>query len=185
MSDSIKNKITRACQCTGYKTVAYSAGSSVGTNEVSSINIPWSAIVTDVVVIPTTAFTNASSGTTHALVGTAAGTVYNQADDSAGTADPDGFLAGSATTGSLGTVGKRVSAAGPADESIAGVLLGTKPPYSLAQSYTEDDLGAAEDKIVPVTLSFKVTTGAATAGEVIWWVEYMFPSNIVWDQASI
>lgn len=185
MSDSIKNKITRACQCSGYKSVLYSAGSAIGTNEVSSINIPWSAIVTDVVVIPTTAFTNASSGTTHVLAGTAAGTVYNQADDSSGTADPDGFLVTTATTGTLATVGKRISTAGRANATAAGVLLGTKPPYSLAQSYTEDDLGAAEDKIVPVTLSLVVTTGAATAGALIWWVEYMFPPNIVWDQASI
>ena len=185
MSDSIKNRITRACQCTGYKTVAYTAGSTVGTNEVSSINIPFSAIVTDVVVIPTTAFTNSGGGTTHALAGTAAGTVYNQADDSSGTADPDGFLVTTATTGTLATVGKRISTAGRANATAAGVLLGTKPPYSLAQSYTEDDLGAAEDKIVPVTLSLVVTTGAATAGELIWWVEYMFPPNIVWDQASI
>ena len=181
MSDSIKNKITAAQQCSGYKSVAYSAGSAVGTNEVSSINIPWGAIVTDVVVIPTTAFTNASSGTTHVLAGTGAGTLYAQSDDSSFTADPDGFLAGSSTTGSLGTIGKRVSAAGPADESIAGVLLGTAPAYSKSSTYSSN----GEEKVVPVTLSFKVTTGAATAGAVIWWVEYMFPANIVWTQSDL
>jgi hypothetical protein len=167
MSDSIKNRITRACQCTGYKSVAYTAGTSAATHEVSYINIPYDAIVTDVRVTVTDNFVCSSSGKVHPLAGTAAGTVYNQSDGSAGTADPDGK--------SLSAITSKVT------DSAAGVLLGTKPPYSLSSTYGS----SGEEKVVPVTLSWTVTAGTVSEGALIWWVEYMFPANIVWDQASI
>ena len=186
MSDSIKNRITRACQCTGYKAVDYTAGTSAATHEVSYINIPYDAIVTDVRVTVTDNFVCSSSGKVHPLAGTAAGTVYNQSDGSAGTADPDGFLAPSATNGDMvagaGVNGKSLSAiTSKVADSAAGVLLGTKPPYSLSSTYGS----GGEEKVVPVTLSWTVSAGTVSEGALIWWVEYMFPANIVWDQASI
>ena len=65
--------------------------------------------------------------------------------------------------------------------SPAGVLLGTKPPYSLSSTYGS----SGEEKVVPVTISHVQASSASTAGAYIWYVEYMFPANIVWDQASI
>ena len=180
MSDSIKNKITRAAQQSGYKTVAYTAGTSVATHEVSYINIPWGAIVTDVVVVPTAAFTH-SSGTTHVIAGTGVATVTSQDLGTTQTPDPNGFLAGAAGTGLLATAGKRISAAGPSDESLGGELLGSKPPYSLSDTYGSN----SEEKVVPVTLSWVNTTDVVSAGSLIWWVEYMFPANIVWLQTSL
>ena len=74
MSDSIKNKITRAAQVSGYAVGAHGS-LSAGTTETGYINIPFGAVVTDVNIIITTAFTG---GSTTFLVGTGAATVYNQ-----------------------------------------------------------------------------------------------------------
>ena len=178
--DSIKTKITSAQQTSAYKTVSYTAGTSVATHEVDNILIPWGAIVTDVIVIPTAAFTH-SSGTTHVLAGTGAATVYNQDSGSSQTADPDGFLVTTASTGVLATAGKRISTSGRANATAAGVLLGTKPPYSLASAYSSN----GEEKTVPVVLSWVNSTDVVSAGSLIWWVEYMFPANIVWTQADL
>tara|TARA_Y100000310_G_C20576130_1_gene760503 strand:+ start:193 stop:726 length:534 start_codon:yes stop_codon:yes gene_type:complete len=177
MSDSIKNKITSAAQISGYKTVAH-GGLSVATHEVDYINIPWGAIVTDVVVIPTTAFVH-SSGTTHVLAGPVVG--YAQADGSAASVDTDGYLVTTATTGTLGTKGKKINTDGRANASAAGVLLGTAPAYSLSETYGSN----GEEKVSPVALQFVNSTDTSTAGEIIWWVEYMFPANIVWLQTSL
>ena len=186
MSDSIKNRITRACQCSGYKSVAYTAGTSAATHEVDYINIPYSAIVTDVRVTVTDNFVCSSSGKVSPLAGTAAGTVYNQSDDSAGTADPDGFGNWSATNGDMvataGVNGKSLSAiTSKVGDSAAGVLMGTTPPYSLSSTYGS----SGEEKVVPVTLSWVVSAGTVSEGALIWWVEYMFPANIVWEQTSL
>ena len=65
--------------------------------------------------------------------------------------------------------------------SNAGLLLGSKPPYSLSSTYGSN----SEEKVVPVTLSQVQASGTSSAGAIIWWVEYMFPANIVWLQADL
>tara|TARA_Y100000296_G_scaffold82346_2_gene111320 strand:+ start:288 stop:851 length:564 start_codon:yes stop_codon:yes gene_type:complete len=187
MSDSIKNKITRAAQVSGYKTVAH-GDTGTGTTERDYINIPWGAVVTDVNIITTTAF---AGGTTTWLVGTGVATVTNQDSGSTQTADPNGFLDMSVTTYNSATVGKKINAAAAPttstgegvanDISCGGVLLGTKPPYSVSSTYGSN----GEEKVVPVVLNQVQASSTSTAGALIWWVEYMFPANIVWLQASI
>ena len=187
MSDSIKNKITRAAQVSGYKTVAHGSTAN-GTTERDYINIPWGAVVTDVNIIITTAF---AGGTTTWLVGTGVATVTSQDLGTTQAADPNGFLDMSVTTYGSGTVGKRINAtAAPTvstgegvanDISCGGVLLGTKPPYSLSSTYGSN----SEEKVVPVVLNQVQASGTSTAGSVIWWVEYMFPANIVWEQTNL
>ena len=39
--------------------------------------------------------------------------------------------------------------------------------------------------VVPVIATIVVGTGAPTAGEFYWWVDYRFDSNIVWTQAAL
>ena len=184
MSDSIKNRITRSAQVSGYKVGAHGS-LSAGTTETGFINIPFGAVVTDVNIIITTAF---AGGTTTFLVGTGAGTVYNQSDDSAGTADPDGFLACVVAAYSGAVVGKKINTTAKTTVSHnneivspAGVLLGTKPPYSLSSTYGS----SGEEKVCPVTISHVQASSASTAGAYIWYVEYMFPANIVWEQSSL
>ncbi len=187
MSDSIKNRITRSAQVSGYKVGAHGA-LSAGTTETGYINIPFGAVVTDVNIIITTAF---AGGTTTWLVGTGVATVTNQDSGSTQTADPNGFLDMSVTTYGSATVGKRINAtAAPTvstaedvanDISCGGELLGTKPPYSLSSTYGSN----GEEKVVPVVLNQVQASGTSTAGSVIWWVEYMFPANIVWVQADL
>ena len=81
-----------------------------------------------------------------------------------------------------GVNGKSLSAlTSKVTDSAAGVLMGTAPPYSLSSTYGS----SGEEKVVPVTLSWVVSAGTVSEGALIWWVEYMFPANIVWDQASI
>ena len=184
MSDSIKNKITRAAQVSGYAAGVH-GGLANGTTETGYINIPYGAVVTDVNIIITTAF---AGGSTTFLVGTGAATVYNQDTGSAQTADPDGFLACVVAAYSGAVVGKKINTTAKTTVSHnneivspAGVLLGTKPPYSLSSTYGS----SGEEKVVPVTISHVQASGTSTAGAYIWYVEYMFPANIVWDQASI
>tara|TARA_R100000458_G_scaffold51641_1_gene52656 strand:+ start:53 stop:607 length:555 start_codon:yes stop_codon:yes gene_type:complete len=184
MSDSIKNKITRAVQVSGYKTVAHGSTAN-GTTERDYINIPWGAIVTDVNIIVTTAFTG---GTTTWLAGTGVATVYNQDTGSSQTADPDGFMSCVVAGWASAVAGKKINTTAKTtvshDNEIvsnAGVLLGSKPPYSLSETYGSN----SEEKVVPVTLSQVQASGTSTAGAIIWWVEYMFPANIVWEQASL
>ena len=187
MSDSIKNKITRSAQVSGYNTVAHGS-TGTGTTERDYINIPWGAVVTDVNIIFTTAF---AGGTTTWLVGTGVATVTNQDSGSTQTADPNGFLDMAVAGYGSAAVGKKINAAAApttsTGEGVAngistgGVLLGTKPPYSVSSTYGSN----GEEKVVPVVLNQVQASSTATAGALIWWVEYMFPANIVWLQTSL
>ena len=187
MSDSIKNKITRSAQGSGYNTVAHGS-TGTGTTERDYINIPWGSVVTDVNIIFTTAF---AGGTTTWLVGTGVATVTNQDSGSTQTADPNGFLDMAVAGYGSAAVGKKINAAAApttsTGEGVAngistgGVLLGTKPPYSVSSTYGSN----GEEKAVPVVLNQVQAASTATAGALIWWVEYMFPANIVWLQTSL
>ena len=174
--DSLKTRITNVPQMSGRKSVALGTYTSVATHAaVSNILIPWGAIVIDTPVIVTTAFN--PSGASHVETGTV-GTLA-QADGAAATADPNGFMAGAAATASGQTVGKYLSCRG-GTESLGGALLGTKPSYTVSQTYSESG-----EKVVPVVLGWTIAGSVPSTGSIMWWVEYIFDPNIVWTQAAL
>jgi hypothetical protein len=174
--DSLKTRITNAPQMSGFKSVALGSNTSASTHAaVSNILIPWGAIVIDTPIIVTEAF-NAGTATYFdtGTVGTLA-----QADASTVSADPNGFMAGAAATASGQTIGKFLSCRG-GTESLGGALLGTKPSYTVSQTYS-----TSGEKVVPVVLQWTITGSVPSAGSIVWWVEYIYDPNIVWEQASL
>ena len=174
--DSLKTRITNAPQMSGFKSVALGSNTSASTHAaVSNILIPWGAIVIDTPIIVTQAF-NAGTATYFdtGTVGTLA-----QADASTVSADPNGFMAGAAATASGQTLGKFLSCRG-GTESLGGALLGTKPSYTVSQTYS-----TSGEKVVPVVLQWTITGSVPSAGSIVWWVEYIYDPNIVWEQASL
>ncbi len=174
--DSLKTKITNVPQMSGFKSVALGSNTSASTHAaVSNILIPWGAIVIDTPIIVTQAF-NAGTATYFdtGTVGTLA-----QADASTVSADPNGFMAGAAATASGQTIGKFLSCRG-GTESLGGALLGTKPSYTVSQTYSDSG-----EKVVPVVLQWTITGSVPSAGSIVWWVEYIYDPNIVWEQASL
>ncbi len=174
--DSLKTKITNVPQMSGFKSVALGSNTSASTHAaVSNILIPWGAIVIDTPIIVTQAF-NAGTATYFdtGTVGTLA-----QADASTVSADPNGFMAGAAATASGQTIGKFLSCRG-GTESLGGALLGTKPSYTVSQTYS-----TSGEKVVPVVLQWTITGSVPSAGSIVWWVEYIYDPNIVWEQASL
>ena len=174
--DSLKTRITNVPQMSGYKSVDLGTNTSVATHAaVSNILIPWGAIVIDTPIIVTQAF-NAGTATYFdtGTVGTLA-----QADASTVSADPNGFMAGAAATASGQTIGKFLSCRG-GTESLGGALLGTKPSYTVSQTYSDSG-----EKVVPVVLQWTITGSVPSAGSIVWWVEYIYDPNIVWEQASL
>ncbi len=174
--DSLKTRITNAPQMSGFKSVALGSNTSASTHAaVSNILIPWGAIVIDTPIIVTEAF-NAGTATYFdtGTVGTLA-----QADASTVSADPNGFMAGAAATASIATIGKFLSCRG-GTESLGGALLGTKPSYTVSQTYS-----TSGEKVVPVVLQWTITGSVPSAGSIVWWVEYIYDPNIVWEQASL
>jgi hypothetical protein len=174
--DSLKTRITNAPQMSGFKSVALGSNTSASTHAaVSNILIPWGAIVIDTPIIVTQAF-NAGTATYFdtGTVGTLA-----QADASTVSADPNGFMAGAAATASGQTIGKFLSCRG-GTESLGGALLGTKPSYTVSQTYSDSG-----EKVVPVVLQWTITGSVPSAGSIVWWVEYIYDPNIVWEQASL
>jgi len=174
--DSLKTKITNVPQMSGFKSVALGSNTSASTHAaVSNILIPWGAIVIDTPIIVTQAF-NAGTATYFdtGTVGTLA-----QADASTVSADPNGFMAGAAATASGQTLGKFLSCRG-GTESLGGALLGTKPSYTVSQTYS-----TSGEKVVPVVLQWTITGSVPSAGSIVWWVEYIYDPNIVWEQASL
>lgn len=160
----------------GFKSVALGSNTSASTHAaVSNILIPWGAIVIDTPIIVTQAF-NAGTATYFdtGTVGTLA-----QADASTVSADPNGFMAGAAATASGQTIGKFLSCRG-GTESLGGALLGTKPSYTVSQTYS-----TSGEKVVPVVLQWTITGSVPSAGSIVWWVEYIYDPNIVWEQASL
>jgi len=174
--DSLKTRITNVPQMSGFKSVALGTNTAAQAHAaVSSILIPWGAIVIDTPIIVTTAF---NAGTAIFADTGSVGT-YAQADASSATADPNGFMAGATGTANLKVVGKFLSCRG-GTESLGGALLGTKPSYTTNQTYSESG-----EKVVPVVLQWTISGSVPTTGNLVWWVEYMYDPNIVWEQASL
>ena len=88
-------------------------------------------------------------------------------------------MAGAAATASGQTIGKYLSCRG-GTESLGGALLGTKPPYTVSQTYSESG-----EKVVPVVLGWTITGSVPSTGSIMWWVEYVYDPNIVWTQAAL
>ena len=88
--DSLKTRITNVPQMTGFKSVALGTNTAAQAHAaVSNILIPWGAIVIATPIIVTQAF---NSGTSTFFDTGTVGTLA-QADGSAATADPNGFMA--------------------------------------------------------------------------------------------
>ena len=88
-------------------------------------------------------------------------------------------MAGAAATASGQTLGKYLSCRG-GTESLGGALLGTKPSYTVSETYS-----SSGEKVVPVVLQWTITGSVPSTGSVMWWVEYVFDPNIVWTQAAL
>jgi hypothetical protein len=174
--DSLKTKITNVPQMSGRKSVALGTNTAATTHAaVSNILIPWGAIVIDTPIIVTTVF---NSGTSTYFDSGTVGTLA-QADGSTVSADPNGFMAGAAATASGQVLGKYLSCRG-GTESLGGALLGTKPSYTVSETYSPSG-----EKVVPVVLQWTIAGSVPTTGGIIWWVEYIFDPNIVWTQAAL
>ena len=168
--DSLKTKITNAAQVSGYKTVTYTAAAGTD-SDASIIYIPKGARVCNVNVLVQTAWDHGTSAYVHA--GYPAGVAQSDTSSSV-SADRDAFLAGN---NNLKT----------AENFITSKTSATKPtclmdvvPMANAETYS-----TSGEYLVPVTLEIATAGNAGTAGQLVWWVEYMFPANIVWTQADL
>lgn len=172
--DSIKTKITSAPQMSGYKTVTFASAAATGTthSNVDYCNIPWGARVSSVKAVVQVAWNNVTSAYLHA--GYPAGTA--QTGGGSVSADVDAYLAGN---NPLQTINTYITSEASVTKA-AGIM--DEPPYSTSSTYGVE----SDEKVVPVTLEIVTAGGsAATAGQFIWWVEYVFPPNIVWTQADL
>ena len=189
--DSIKTRIVNAPQMSGIKTITSAAiptgaatykeaNANSGYGDNFKIVVPKGAIILATPWIVKTAF---SGGTNYKVnIGTAAsaynddGTVHNS-----GNATVDGYFKSSAATtasaarGMFGQSGD--GNVGYLNGAGFGSLIGNKATYVVTNS---------GDNEYAVHLEMVVSAGGATtAGELIWWVEYGFDANIVWEQASL
>ena len=174
--DSIKAKVIRAPQRTGYKTFTFSdapggaqqAYSSETTENLKMI-VPKGAIITAVPAMVTAAFTGPSTLTW------GSGYVANSFD-SDGNSLNSGNAALTAYTAAFDLKTKGVRGAG--DHTAAQAPgLGAKASYVVTES-------GEREYAVHASVSYGNTV-VAGAGTLIWWVEYMFEPNIVWDQDSL
>jgi len=189
--DSIKTRIVNAPQMSGIKTIAAAAvptgaatytvaNANSGYGDNFKILVPKGAIILATPWLVKTAF---SGGTNYKVdIGTTAsaynddGTVHNS-----GNADVDGYFKSSAATtasaarGMFGQSGD--GNVGYLNGAGLGAEIGNKATYVVTNS---------GDNEYAVHLHMTVSGGGATsAGELIWWVEYGFDANIVWEQASL
>lgn len=174
--DSIKAKVIRAPQRTGYKTVtkddvpggANQAYSSETTDKLKII-VPKGAIITAVPAMISTAWIGPSTATW------GSGYVANSFD-SEGNSLNSGNAALTAYTATFDVKTKGVRGAGDHTASQAPGL-GAKASYVVTES-------GEHEYAVHASLSYG-SAGAATSGTLVWWVEYMFDPNIVWEQESL
>ena len=176
--DSIKTRITNVPQKSGFKTVLFSAGatsSNSGTaNELSHIIIPKGAMVSNVCAIIQTAW---NGPTTCSLSAGYPSGVAQSDTSSSVSADPDAFLAGA---NNMKTVNSYFMSNNSATKP-AGLF--DVVPMTDSATYSE-----AGEYVVPITLTGTLTHSSATAadaGQLVWWVEYVFDPNIVWNQDSL
>ena len=198
--DSIKTKIVNATQTSGHDIIDFASGTWSATSYYRPIYIPMGARVSDVVVVLHDTI-GSGTGTNTFEVGYFGGTVQETAwtnHVASGAADPNAFmtavdLEGAQTTYSArGSLVTSTDNTGASQSTYAGVaLMGMPPTTTAATSYAKSgtsgdtfQLSTAGEKVVPVI--GKLTLGATqTVGKLVWWVEYRFDANIVWEQASL
>ena len=178
--DSIKNKIVNATQSTKHDNVTYSDVATVAAY-VRTLYIPMGARIDSIQVRSVTRFAGNSTATTFKF-GYPVG--VSQSDSSSAVAAAD------------------VVAAWDLDALVPGVMVINQnsmegkmvlPPMTKATTAIARNTGALGDDgeyatgeyVVPVIATITVGTGIPTAGELYWWVNYRFDSNIVWTQASL
>ena len=170
--DSIKTRITRTPQITGYKTVLYSAQAAAGTNASASYHVlPLGAKVSNVYVLVQAVSDAGTQAYIHA--GYPAG--VSQADSSSAvSADPDAFMAGNNSWKTADNYITAINSATKGSGLMDAVPMSNSSTYSTSGEY-----------VVPVTMQLVISGSTATAGPLVWWVEYMFDPNIVWAQADL
>lgn len=189
--DSFKTKIVNVPQMSGIKTIkaaavptgaaTYSVGNAAsGHADSFKCIVPKGAIILRTPFLVKTAF---SGGTNYKVdIGTPAnsyeadGSVHNS-----GNADIDAYFAGANATNASAARGFFGHNGDGNNGYLAAAGLGASIGNKV--TYVEGDNG---EKEYAVHLSLTVSAGGATtAGELIWWVEYGFDPNIVWDQDSL
>ena len=176
--ESIKTKITNAPQRTGYKIVQYTdlaggAAQAYGpeTSDQCKILVPKGAIIIGTPVLTTTAW--AGPNTVTASTGHPANSLdENGASLASAAVDDDAYFDGTTSVAAKGLIGTGTMAAG-----AIGARMGKEVSYTLTNS-------GEKEYSVGLYLTMGNTT-ATSAGYSIWWVEYMFAPNIVWEQASL
>jgi len=174
--DSIKAKVIRAPQRTGYKTFTYSdapGGVAQAYSSETSANlkmvVPKGAIITAVPAIVTTAFAGPNT-----LVWGSGHVANSFSAAGASLASAAAALASTTATWSIMTKGVR----GSGDHTAAqGPGLGVEASYQLTES-------GEREYAVHASVTYGNTT-ASNQGVLVWWVEYMFAPNIVWEQSSL
>ena len=174
--DSIKAKVIRAPQRTGYKTFTFSdapggaaqAYSSETTDNLKMI-VPKGAIITAVPAMVTTAFAGPNT------LKWGSGYCANSYSD-AGASLNSGNANLVAQTATFDIMTKGVRGAGDHSATQAPGL-GRKATYVLTEN-------GEREYAVHASVTYGNTT-VASAGVLVWWVEYMFDPNIVWDQDSL
>ena len=173
--DSIKTNIVNATQSTKHDNITYS-DLAVGTY-IRALYLPMGARVDQIQLRSVVRFAGNSTAMTFKF-GYPVG-VSQSDSSSAGAAadvvaawDIDALVPGTMVINQNSMEGKMVLP--PMTKSGAAVANSNITEYSSSGEY-----------VVPVIATIVVGTGAPTAGEFYWWVDYRFDSNIVWTQAAL
>ena len=184
--DSIKSKVIRAPQRTGFKTVTSAAlptgaatytvaNANSGHSDNFKIIVPKGAIITATPIMVTTPFTG---GTNYSAT---TGIPANSFEDdgtshNGGSATTNGYLAAANAT-ELSAARKFIGAGGGLVAAGFGTQFGNKATYVMTEN---------GEREYSVHLHIIVSgAGASSGGSLMWWVEYMFDPNIVWEQESL
>ena len=189
--DSIKSKVIRAPQMSGIKTITSAAlptgaatydasNANAGYEDNFKIVVPKGAIILATPFLVKTAF---SGGTNYGVdIGIPAASYEDDGTShNGGNKTVDAYFKRAAATNASAARGmfgrSGASTSGLLAAGGLGLNIGDKATYVLT---------ANGEREYSVHLSMLVSgVGASTAGELIWWVEYGFDPNIVWDQDDL
>ena len=187
--ESIKTRITNVPQRTGYKSVSYDVDGigatavtfNAANSDTMKITVPAGAIVTDTPIFIHTAWAN--SGNNYVTTGYPAKSL--NADTGASLASAaavaDAFLDGNNSAKVRGHISTTGHGAAIQTGTVAAAGLATSAMWEKCPYVLADD-GSKE---YAVHLTMAVAGGTSGAGKLFWWVEYIFPPNIVWAQADL
>ena len=177
--DSIKSKVIRAPQRSGHKVITFADISSAGTYNAANsdkfkIIVPKGARILATPMIVVEAWNNIATTVTGNT-----GFPANSFEDDGTAANGGTVLADAYHDGTTMAMKTKARYGDTAQGTAAnvGTHIGKKATYVV-------DENNENEYSVHLTV---VATGAGTAtqGEAIWWVEYAFDPNIVWDQDSL